>query len=124
LELRRNVEESFNDLFEPRVLDRSLEWNDPPFWETLTSAEAESLLPWWVDRLNVLFSHAADPTQFADAFGRHDAAAQTAWQLTLERALADATLLLADPSGHDIVRSQIAFDLLDKCENWRGPLVR
>lgn len=120
IELRRNVEDSFNDLFFPRVLDRAVEWTDSAFWEGLAPADVESLLPWWTDRLNVLFSHAADPTRFADALGHHDPAAQTAWHLTLERALADATLVLADPSAHDLVRSQLAFDLLDKCESLLG----
>jgi hypothetical protein len=120
LELRRNVEESLNELFRPRVLDRVLDWVDPSFWEDLPQGDAEALLPWWVERMNVLFSHATDPTGFADGLGRHDAAAQTAWHLTLERSLADATLLLADPSQPDLVRSQLAFDLLDKCESLLG----
>jgi hypothetical protein len=120
LELRRNPEEDFNDLFRPRVHDRPMKWGDPPFWEDVSQADAEVLLPWWVARMNVLFSHASDPTRFADSFGRHDPGAQTAWHLTLERALADASLLLSDPNQADIIRSQIAFDLLDKCESLLG----
>jgi hypothetical protein len=121
MDLRRNVETSLNELFKPRVLNRVGEaWTDERFRSDIPQADAEALLPWWTERLNILFSHATDPTGFADRWGRHDPAAQTAWQLTLERLLADATLLLGDPSQPDIVRSQLAFDLLDKCENLLG----
>lgn len=120
LELRRQAEESFSELFRPRILNRAFAWTDEPFWDGLAQADAEALLPWWVERLNVLYSHASDPTSFADRFGRHDPAAQTAWFLTLERALADATLLLGDPNHADVARFQMAFDLLDKCESLLG----
>jgi hypothetical protein len=120
LELRQDVEESFNRLFTPRVLERHLTWTNPSFFQELPGDEVEQLLPWWVDRLNVLYSHAADPTRFATQLGAHDPSAQTAWHLTMERVLADVVLLLADPNAPDLVRSQLAFDLLDKCESLLG----
>ena len=120
LELRQHVEESLPALYRPGVLDRAGNWDDPPFRQGLTHAEVESLLPWWVERLNVLYSHATDPTRFSDQLGHHDPAAQTAWHLTFERMLTDGILLLSDPSASDIVRTQLAFDLLDKAESLLG----
>jgi hypothetical protein len=61
-----------------------------------------------------------DPTQFHDRHGIHDAGAQAAWYLTLERMLADATLMQSEPGGADIARIQLAFDILDKSEGLLG----
>lgn len=101
---------------QPHTLTRPEGWADPPFWDSLKKEEMEPLIPWWVGRLNVLYSHAADPTQFSDALGQHEVSAQTAWFLTLERMLVDALTLASNPRAGDLVRSQIAFDLLDKTE--------
>lgn len=116
LDLRKPEGPSWADLFRPRTLDRPETWNDPEFWDGLDFTEVEALLPWWVERLNILYSHASDPTQFHDEVARHDAAAQTAWFLTLERMLADGILLLSDMKAAGAVRMQLAFDLLDKAE--------
>jgi hypothetical protein len=80
----------------------------------------EPLIPWWVDRLNVLYSHAADPTQFASDLGHHDVAAEAAWLLTLERMLVDALVMAGNPSAGDLIRAQLAFDVLDKTEGLLG----
>jgi len=101
-------------LGDPRGLDRSA------FTGDLMADDGPSLLRWWVDRLNVLYSHTADPTRFTDTQGRLDAVAQTAWMVTLERLLADANSLLAEPQATDLDRVQIAFDLLDKAESLLG----
>jgi hypothetical protein len=119
VELRRKPEDAFSDIFRPGLLSRAA-WTDEVFWDAVPHSDVEALLPWWAGRMDVLFSHAADPTRFHDALGRHLPGAQTAWHLTLERALADVTLLLADPNQAGITRMQIAFDLLDKCESLLG----
>jgi hypothetical protein len=117
LDLRKPEGPTWADLFRPRTLDRPENWNDPAFWDGLDFTDVEAFLPWWVQRLNVLYSHASDPTGFHDDVGRHDAAAQTAWLLTLERMLADGILLLSDMKAAGAVRLQLAFDLLDKAES-------
>lgn len=117
LDLRKPEGPTWADLFRPRTLDRPERWNDPEFWIDLDFRELEALLPWWVDQLNILYSHASDPTRFHDDVGRHDATAQTAWLLTLERMLADGILLLSDARAAGAVRLQLAFDLLDKAES-------
>ena len=117
MQLYQRPEESFNALYRTRVLDRPQNWTDRRFSDGLTPTDAESLLRWWVERLNIIYSHALDPTAFADELGRHDPASQTAWHLTFERMLSDGILLLGDPNAPDIVRMQLAFDLLDKAEN-------
>jgi len=89
-------------------------WSGLELSEGLTATEAEGLLPWWVSRLNVLYSHACDPTRFATELGAYDAPRQYAWLLTFERMLADALLVLAQPQGPALVRQQAAFDVLDK----------
>jgi hypothetical protein len=86
----------------------------------MDSPDGERLLEWWVDRLNVLYSYVTDPTRFTDEHAYHDAAAQTAWMITLERLIGDAVSLLSEPQATDLDRVQIAFDLLDKAETLLG----
>ncbi|MDE3075036.1 MAG: hypothetical protein KGJ86_06365 [Chloroflexota bacterium] len=120
VDLHKPESDSPSNVFRPRAFGRPEGWSDPPFWRDLTPAEVEPLIPWWIERLNILYSHAADPTRFHDSFGRHDAGAQAAWHLTLERMLVDATLMLSEPTAADIVRMQLAFDILDKAEGLLG----
>lgn len=84
--------------------------------EDLPAAHLETLLAWWTTRLNVVYSHAADPTHFASD-GVHDVASQVAWFFTLERMMADARVLLAAVDAPRILRTQAAFDLLDKADS-------
>jgi hypothetical protein len=86
----------------------------------LSAGHWESLLAWWTTRLNVIYSHAADPTNFSDG-GLHDVAAQAAWFFTLERLMADAAALLAAVDAPAILRMQAAFDLLDKADSLLSP---
>jgi hypothetical protein len=92
--------------------------------QQLPVAHLESLLGWWTTRLNVLYSYAADPTNFAGADGVHDVAAQAAWFFTLERMMADAAVMLADVDAPPILRMQAAFDLLDKADSLLTKSVR
>ncbi len=85
--------------------------------QDLAVAHLESLLSWWTTRLNVVYSYAADPTNFARDGDIHDVAAQAAWFFTLERMMADAAVMLADVDAPAILRMQAAFDLLDKADS-------
>ena len=86
----------------------------------LSAGHWEALLAWWTTRLNVIYSYAADPTNFGSA-GLRDAAAQAAWLFTLERMMADAAALLAAVDAPPILRMQAAFDLLDKADSLLTP---
>lgn len=108
-------------LYEPRVQgDYGLSWLDGDFVEGVTATEAEALLQWWTRRMNVVYSHVADPTRFVDEAGNHEAARQMGWFLTLERMLADALLITTGFQGPLLARQQAAFDLLDKAETLLG----
>jgi hypothetical protein len=120
-ELRRKPPRSLSALYEPRALEVvGVPWDDPRFLGNLPAGDIESLLQWWVSRLNVFYSHAADPTRFVDGNSAHDAIAQTAWFLTFERLLADATLILGSPQLAALARLGTAFDFLDKAEGLLG----
>jgi len=120
-ELREEPPRSLAALYEPDtdVAAGDHPWIDPDFWDGLDPSDLESLLAWWTQRLNVLYSHAADPTQY-ERVGRHDAGGQCAWFLTLERLIADATFIQSGPQAPQMARLQAAFDLLDKAEALLG----
>ncbi len=122
LELRVEHPALFSSLYEPRVLHHAVAWDDAEFRHGVSAADMGELLQWWVDGLNVVYSHAADPTAFADSLGRHDPAAQTAWLLTWERLLADGITLASGVNLPDATRMELAFDLLDKAEQLLGYL--
>jgi hypothetical protein len=82
----------------------------------LATADLEALLQWWTTRLDLVYSHASDPTRFQRA-GTHDAPAQAGWIFTLERMMADAAFLLAAVASPPLLRAQAAFDLLDKADS-------
>lgn len=94
-------------------------WKDGDWFTGIEPAHAEALLQWWAARLNVVYSHLADPTNFA-VLGRHSAPRQTAIFLTFERLLADLLLVQAGFQGSELARQQAAFDLLDKAEALLG----
>ncbi len=120
VELRRIVPISFAAIYRPNALDDPRGLGNPSFLDGLESSDGEQLLKWWVARLNVLYSHASDPTRFTAEEGFHDGAAQMAWMTTLERLIGDASSLLAEPQASDLHRVQTAFDLLDKAEALLG----
>jgi hypothetical protein len=120
VELRRENPVSFAALYRPGVLQDPRGLGVLPALDVLEPQDGPSLLSWWVGQLNRLYSHATDPTRFTDGDAYHDAAAQMAWMITLERLLGDALTLLAEPQASDLQRLQIAFDLLDKAESLLG----
>lgn len=85
--------------------------------QNLDIAHLESLLSWWTTRLNVVYSYAADPTNFTPDGDIHDAPAQAAWFFTVERMMADDAVMLADVDAPALLRMQAAFDLLDKADS-------
>jgi hypothetical protein len=121
-ELREVPPRSLSSLYEPDVFEGLADepWDDPAFRENLGAGDIETFFQWWVSRLNVFYSHAADPTRFIDDDGNNDPTAQRAWFLTFERMLADATLVLAAPQLAALARMSAAFDLLDKAEALLG----
>ena len=116
VDMRRAVPLSLSYVFRPHVLSDPGGLDRSALLSGIAPSDGEQLVRWWVDRLNSLYSHVADPTRWTDSDGYHDAAAQTAWYVTLERLIADAVSLLAEPQAADLQRVQIAFDLLDKAE--------
>jgi len=120
VELRRETPTTFASMYRPGVLDDPRGLGELPALDALEPQDGPSLLTWWVGQLNQIYSHATDPTRFTDGDGYHDAAAQMAWMVTLERLLGDALSLLAEPQASDLQRVQIAFDLLDKAESLLG----
>lgn len=110
-----------SQVFEPgRVLSHGPAGTYDEFRNGVTVDDCAALLGWWVDRLNVVFSYALDPTRFTDELGNHDAAAQTAWLTTVERMLADGIVILGQPDLTTLARTSTAFDLLDKAEALLG----
>jgi hypothetical protein len=120
VELRRENPISFAAMYRPGVLQDPRGLGALPGLNALEPQDGPSLLTWWVGQHNRLYSHTTDPTRFTDSDGYHDAAAQMAWMITLERLLGDALSLLAEPQASDLQRLQIAFDLLDKAESLLG----
>lgn len=107
-------------LYQPNVQsEHGLDFLDSDFFEGV-NGEAETLLQWWTQRLNVVYSHIADPTRFVDAAGNHLPTKQYGWFLTFERMLADTLLITTGFQGPALARQQAAFDLLDKAEALLG----
>lgn len=48
-----------------------LDWKHMGFVANLSPGQIGSMLQWWVGRLNAIFGHLADPTQFSDLVARH-----------------------------------------------------
>jgi hypothetical protein len=107
-------------LYRPSVLDSPEGLARSELIADLSNDDGPEVLAWWVERLNRIYSHAADPTRFTTGQGFHDATAQTAWMITFERMLGDANSLLSEPQATGLDRVQIAFDLLDKAESLLG----
>lgn len=120
IDLRRPYPVSLASLYRPNVLHHPQGLDRTEFLAGHEPEDGAQMLAWWVDRLNVLYSHATDPTRFSDARGFYDAAAQAAWTITVERLIGDCLSLLAEPQATELDRVQIAFDLLDKAEALLG----
>lgn len=120
VDLRRRPPISLPYLFRPRVLSDPEGLGRSAFLSDHTASDGKRLVDWWVGQLNRLYSHVADPTRWTDSRGYHDAPAQTAWLVTLERLMGDTVSLLAEPQAPDLFRAQAAFDLLDKAEALLG----
>ena len=120
VDLRRPYPTSLASLYRPSVLNDPEGLDRSAFLADPRPDDGPRLLAWWVERLNVLYSHATDPTRFTDDRGFYNAAAQAAWTITVERLIGDALSLLAEPQATELDRLQVAFDLLDKAESLLG----
>jgi hypothetical protein len=116
-DLRTYARNDFGTSFYPAV-------NSLPFYpgikvpmDQLGIGEVGGLLAWWSTRLDILYSHAADPTRFVGDRGEHDVAAQAAWFFTFERMLGDFAALSAAVNAPGLLQMQVAFDALDKCSS-------
>jgi hypothetical protein len=120
IDLRRSYPTSLASLYRPRVFNDPEGLDRSAFFKNERPDDGERLLEWWVARLNVIYSHATDPTRFTDDQGFYDAATQATWTITLERLMGDALSLLSEPQATELDRVQVAFDLLDKAESLMG----
>lgn len=113
---------TFASLYAPRMhgAGTGFHWRKSGFWEDVSTSDIEALFQWWVSRLNVIYSYAADPTNFADETGRFSAARQTVWFMTFERLMADALSIGSSPQASARARLETGFDLLDKAEALLG----
>jgi hypothetical protein len=113
---------TFASLFVPGLhgSGAGFHWRESDFWEGVGAAEVETLLQWWATRLNVIYSHALDPTNFDNGSGFLDVKAQAVWLLTFERLLADASAIGSSPQSTGLTRVETGFDLLDKAESLLG----
>jgi hypothetical protein len=109
-------------LYAPRLhgSEAGFHWRESDFFENVATSDIEALLQWWVSRLNVIYSYATDPTNFADAQGRFSAARHTVWLMTFERLVSDALSIGSSPQASALSRVETAFDLFDKAESLLG----
>jgi hypothetical protein len=109
-------------LYAPRLhgSGAGFHWRESGFFQDVAPSDIESLLQWWVSRLNVIYSYAVDVTNFADEHGRFHAARQAVWSLTFERLVADALSIASSPQASALSRQETGFDLLDKAEALLG----
>lgn len=124
LELRRPYPHSLTSIYRPTVLSDSAGIDRSAFLNSTSPDDGPQLLEWWVDRLNLIYSHASDPTRFTDSFGYFEGTQQAAWLITFERVIGDMITLLSEPQATDLDRVQMAFDLLDKLEGLLGFAVK
>jgi hypothetical protein len=114
---------SLASLYEPRIfepLDDDV-WLDDELYDRFQAPEAEELLQWWVERLNVFYTYAADPRNFeVPELGFAEPREQRGWFLSLERMIADATSALAGVQKPALDRLNALFDFLDKAESLLG----
>lgn len=120
MDLRREPPISRGALYDPYMFGIQVDDPGVDFSAGLNSGHYNSLLSWWIKCLNEAYAIAADPTRFTTSAGEYDVTRHMGWYLTLERLLADLTLVNAHPQESSISRLGTAFDLLDKAESLLG----
>jgi len=121
VDLRRPRPESLSAVYDSRVLAAPVNEEPRAAWvNQVPKTHFGSLLAWWVSRMSTMYDIASDPTRFANEDGSHDAAAQFAFRLTIERVLADLCVIGAAPQASALVQLGASFDLLDKLETLLG----
>ena len=108
---------TFASVYQPEIQESAhMRW-EGEFVVGIPHGQIESLVQWWVSRLNVIYSHATDPTGFVSPdTGLAAPSRMVSWLLTFERMLADYMAIASAPQGAPIIRLTMAFDLLDKAE--------
>lgn len=66
VDLSRPYPTSLASLYRPGVLGNPEGLDRSAFMQGSRPGDGPELLTWWVERLNVLYSHVADPTRFTD----------------------------------------------------------
>jgi hypothetical protein len=120
MDLRSDPPISRGALYDPYVFGLQVDYPGVDFCAGLNPGHFNSLLGWWIKCLNVAYAIAADPTRFTNSSGEYEVTRHMGWYLTLERLLADLTLVNAHPQESGISRLGTAFDLLDKAESLLG----
>ncbi len=112
---------TFASVYQPEIQESAhMRW-EGEFVVGIPHGQIESLVQWWVSRLNVIYSHATDPTGFVSPdTGLAAPSRMVSWLLTFERMLADYMAIASAPQGAPIIRLTMAFDLLDKAEALLG----
>jgi hypothetical protein len=118
--LQGNTPDSRSALYDPSLFGIQVDRLGIEFGNNLNAGHLNSLLGWWIKRLNVLYSLSSDPTRFSLRTGDYDVARQMGWHLTMERLLADLIIVNANPQAPALTRLGAAFDLLDKAETLLG----
>jgi len=116
-DLRRSARDDLSISYHPAVNQHPTAPGVKVPVKGLGAGELGALLGWWLRRLDILYSHAADPTRFVAGDGSLDSNAQAAWYFTVERLLADFTALGAAVTAPPLLRMQGAFDALDKASS-------
>src|SRR6266498_93574 len=79
-----------------------------------TAAQAESLLRWWVQRLNEFFEVVLDPANYRiQADWSYDPRSHLGTLLTVDRLLACVLGVLVDTGRNEFIRKLLLFDTLD-----------
>ena len=99
-------------LYRPRLLAMATREALPR--PEVTAAQAESLLRWWVQRLNEFFEVVLDPANYrVQADWSYDPRSHLGTLLTVDRLLACVLGVLVDTGRNEFIRKLLLFDTLD-----------
>jgi hypothetical protein len=109
------------DLYQPRLLTAAEQRVLAA--PSMTAAQAEALLRWWVARLNALFGLALDPASYQDEQGVYHVQRHFGALLSLDRLLACVLGLLVHYRRDEFARKLLLFEALDLLEGLHQPAV-
>lgn len=121
IDLRVKPPASLSAIYEPRILNASLNLDGrEPWFNSIPKEKLATLFQWWISRLDLLYGIITDPTRFPNKRGEYDSSDHLAFRLTVERVLADLRIINASPQAPALTRLGATFDLLDKLETLLG----